>query len=207
MRRRSSMRRDDDIRLRHMLDAAREAVAFARGRTRADLDKDRQLVLALVKDVEIVGEAATQVTEPARQRLAQIPWERIVGMRNRLVHAYFDINLDIVWNTVTGRLARTDLTARTDYPARARLAAGDGVVARDHRAANRQFSLRGAGAPLALRSDDAPVGPRWWSVGYVVASSDWSAFDDPGVFGEIPLVNLLPRRREQPWPGKQYNSV
>ena len=98
------MRRDDEIRLRHMLDAAQEAVAFARGRTRADLDEDRQLVLALVKDVEIVGEAATQVTEPARQRLPQIPWKRIVGMRNRLVHAYFDINLDIVWKTVQGDL-------------------------------------------------------------------------------------------------------
>ena len=61
------MRKDDEIRLRHMLDAAREAVAFARGRTRGDLDNDRQLVLALVKDVEIVGEAATQITEPTRQ--------------------------------------------------------------------------------------------------------------------------------------------
>ena len=98
------MRKDDAIRLLHMLDAAREAVAFARGRTRDDLDNDRQLVLALVKDVEIVGEAATQVTEPTRQGLPEIPWERIVGMRNRLVHAYFDINLDIVWKTVQGDL-------------------------------------------------------------------------------------------------------
>lgn len=98
------MRKDDEIRLQHMLDAAREAVAFARGRVRGDLDNDRQLVLALVKDVEIVGEAATQVTKPARQQLPEIPWERIVGMRNRLVHAYFDVNLDIVWNTVRGDL-------------------------------------------------------------------------------------------------------
>ncbi len=98
------MRRDDEIRLLHMLDAAREAVGFARGRTRGDLDNNRQLVLALVKDVEIVGEAATQVTEPTRQHLSAIPWERIVGMRNRLVHAYFDINLDIVWKTVQGDL-------------------------------------------------------------------------------------------------------
>ena len=94
------MRKDDEVRLRHMLDAAREAVSFARGRTRGDLDDDRQLVLALVKGVEIVGEAAAQVTEPTRQRLPEIPWEQIVGMRNRLVHAYFDISLDIVWNTV-----------------------------------------------------------------------------------------------------------
>ena len=98
------MRKDDEIRLRHMLDAAREAVGFARRRTRGDLDEDRQLLLALLKDVEIVGEAAMQVTEPTRQRLPEIPWARIVGMRNRLVHAYFDINLDIVWNTVQGDL-------------------------------------------------------------------------------------------------------
>ena len=98
------MRKDDEIRLRHMLEAAHEAAheaaSFARGRTRGDLDIDRKLVLSLVKDVEIVGEAATQITESTRQQLPTIPWEEIIGMRNRLVHAYFSINLDIVWQTV-----------------------------------------------------------------------------------------------------------
>ena len=94
------MRRDDEIRLRHMLDAAREAVSFVQGQSRSDLDIDRQLVLALIKDIEIVGEAATQITEPTRRHLSDIPWQRIIGMRNRLVHAYFDINLDTVWKTV-----------------------------------------------------------------------------------------------------------
>ena len=94
------MLRDDEIRLRHMLDAAREALSFAQGRTRGELDNDRQLGLALVKAIEIVGEAAAQVSEPTRRRLPDMPWERIVGMRNRLVHAYFDINPDIVWRTV-----------------------------------------------------------------------------------------------------------
>ena len=60
------MQRDDDIQLRHMLDAAREAVSFARGRVRGDLDIDRQLVLSLLKDIEIVGEAAAQTTESTR---------------------------------------------------------------------------------------------------------------------------------------------
>ena len=103
------MRKDDAIRLRHMLDAAREAVSFAQGRTRGDLDNDRQLVLALVKDIEVVGEAATRVTEPTRSSLREIPWARITGMRHRLVHAYFDINLDIVWKT-----ARDELPALID---------------------------------------------------------------------------------------------
>ena len=94
------MLKGDEIRLRHMLEAAREAVSFAHGRVRGDLDTDRQLVLSLVKDIEIVGEAAAQVTESARAQASGIPWQVIVAMRNRLVHAYFSINLDIVWQTV-----------------------------------------------------------------------------------------------------------
>ena len=94
------MSKEDEIRLRHMLEAAREAVSFARGRARGDLETDRQLVLSLVKDIEIVGEAAAQVSESARAQAPGIPWQVIVAMRNRLVHAYFSINLDIVWQTV-----------------------------------------------------------------------------------------------------------
>ncbi len=94
------MHRADEIRLRHMLDAALEAVSFTRGRARADLETDRQLVLSLVKDIEIVGEAAVRITESGRTQTPEIPWQEIVAMRNRLVHAYFNINLDIVWQTV-----------------------------------------------------------------------------------------------------------
>ncbi len=94
------MIKHDEIRLRHMIEAAREAVSFAHGRVRSDLEVDRQLVLSLVKDIEIIGEAATQVTEPTRMELADIPWTKIIAMRNRLVHAYFSINLDVVWQTV-----------------------------------------------------------------------------------------------------------
>ena len=94
------MRKRDAIRLRHMLDAAEEAIGFVQGRTRQDLDHDRMLVLALMKAIEIIGEAAYQVSQETRQSLPEIPWEDIIGMRHRLVHAYFDINLDILWATV-----------------------------------------------------------------------------------------------------------
>ena len=94
------MRKDDVIRLRHMLDAAREAVGFAQGRFRTDLDGDRMLVLSLVKGIEILGEAAYRISEITRDQLQGIPWDDIIGMRHRLVHAYFDINLDILWRTV-----------------------------------------------------------------------------------------------------------
>ena len=93
------MQRDDEVRLQHMLDAAREATGFARDRVRADLELDRMLVLSLVKAIEIVGEAATQVNEETRANLPEIPWDDVIGMRHRLVHAYFDVNLDIVWQT------------------------------------------------------------------------------------------------------------
>ena len=100
------MQREDEIRLRHMLDAAREAVGFARARTRDDLNSDRQLVLSLVMDITILGEAATRVSEAAREQLSAVPWDEIIGMRNRLIHAYFDVNLDIVWETVQNDVPR-----------------------------------------------------------------------------------------------------
>ncbi|MBI4620942.1 MAG: DUF86 domain-containing protein [Desulfobacterales bacterium] len=93
------MQKDDSIRLHHMLDAAKEAVSFVCGKTRSSLDIDRKLVLALIKCTEIVGEAAANVTAACREELSQIPWSNIIGMRNRLIHAYFDINLDILWST------------------------------------------------------------------------------------------------------------
>ncbi len=58
------------------------------------------LVLSLVKAIEIVGEAAYQIAETTRDELPSIPWADIIGMRHRLVHAYFDINLDVLWQTV-----------------------------------------------------------------------------------------------------------
>ena len=94
------MRKDDLVRLRHMLDAAREAIGFVQCKRREDLDRDRLLVLGLVKAVEIIGEAAYQTSEEMRRQVPEIPWEDIIGMRHRLVHAYFDINLDILWNTI-----------------------------------------------------------------------------------------------------------
>jgi len=98
------MQHDDFVRLSHMLDSAREAVSFISGKTRSDLDSDRKLTLSLVKSIEIIGEAASRVSEEARIKSQTIPWQDITAMRNRLIHAYFDINLDIVWDTVTQEL-------------------------------------------------------------------------------------------------------
>jgi uncharacterized protein with HEPN domain len=95
------MPKSDRTRLHHMLDAAREAMRSASGRSRRDLDADLVWTLGLVKCVEIVGEAAARIGKETKERNPQIPWAQIVAMRNRLVHLYFDIDLDQVWNAVT----------------------------------------------------------------------------------------------------------
>jgi len=91
---------DDLIRIRHMRDAAREALSFTAGKTRSALDSDRMLVLAIIKELEIIGEAASKVSSETRERFAEIPWQDVVGMRNRLIHGYFDVDIDRVWDTV-----------------------------------------------------------------------------------------------------------
>ena len=91
---------DDRWRVGHMIEAAETALEFVAGRSRADLDTDAMLRMALTRAVEIVGEAASQVSDAGRSELAGVPWPQIVGMRNRLVHAYFEINRDILWDTV-----------------------------------------------------------------------------------------------------------
>ena len=95
---------DDDARLRHLVDAAEKAVAYSAARDRTALDQDELLRLALTKLVEIVGEAAKQVTAETRQNHPDVPWSAAARMRDRLVHHYFDINLDVLWSTVTDDL-------------------------------------------------------------------------------------------------------
>ncbi len=92
---------DDETRLRHMLDAAREASLFIQGKTRESLNTERMLALSLVRLLEIIGEAASRVSKEKQAQVPEIPWRQIIGMRNRLTHAYFDISLDFVWQTVT----------------------------------------------------------------------------------------------------------
>lgn len=77
----------DLVRLRHIVEALNLAFGFVEGRQR--------------RAIEVAGEAASRITPEARQELADVPWTSIVGMRNRLAHAYFDIDRDILWTTVT----------------------------------------------------------------------------------------------------------
>src|SRR5687767_1704218 len=94
------MRRDDVARLRDALDAAREAVAFAEGATRESLAENRMLQHTLIRLLEVVGEALNGASPSLRERHPHPPWRGATSMRNRLIHHYFGIDLDLVLDTV-----------------------------------------------------------------------------------------------------------
>jgi uncharacterized protein with HEPN domain len=83
-----------------MTEAAETAQSFIVGRQRADLDSDRMLLFALARAVEIIGEAASNLSAEAQASAPLVPWRSIIGMRNRMIHAYFSIDPDILWRTV-----------------------------------------------------------------------------------------------------------
>ncbi|MEO7793734.1 MAG: HepT-like ribonuclease domain-containing protein [Thermoanaerobaculia bacterium] len=93
------MRRDEAL-LLDMLLAARDCRAFTSGKSFEDLQGDRMLQFALFKLIEILGEAAARISVDLQGAHPEIPWSRITGMRHRLVHAYFDVNLEIVHEVV-----------------------------------------------------------------------------------------------------------
>lgn len=95
------MKPPDRVRLQHLVEAAEKAVSYAEHRSRADRESDELLRLALTKLVEIVGEAAQQLSEATRAEYPEVPWSAAARMRDRLVHHYFDVNLDVLWSTVT----------------------------------------------------------------------------------------------------------
>jgi uncharacterized protein with HEPN domain len=96
----------DLIRVRHMLDAAVKLRRYTAGRTRADLDTDELLGLAVVRLLEILGEAARRVSEEARAQHPTIPWRQMAGTRDRLVHGYDQVDMDIVWTILADELPR-----------------------------------------------------------------------------------------------------
>jgi len=91
---------DDTYRLQHMLEASTEAQEFMKGISRESLPADRKTIQAVTRNLEIIGEAAAKLSKEFKEKHADIPWKDIVGMRNWLIHAYFDIDYNHVWNTV-----------------------------------------------------------------------------------------------------------
>lgn len=92
---------DADInRLRHMAEAVQEILHYAQGRTPQSVLTDRPLQHLILRNLEILGEAASRISLPYRQEHPEILWRDMIDLRNRLIHVYFDLNLDVIWKTV-----------------------------------------------------------------------------------------------------------
>jgi uncharacterized protein with HEPN domain len=86
--------------LRHILDEADFLASASAGVDRNRFDSDPVLQRAFVRSLEIIGEATTKLPREVRERAPDVPWKLIVGMRNRLIHAYTDADYDVVWDSV-----------------------------------------------------------------------------------------------------------
>lgn len=97
-------KRSELLYLGHMLDAARKAHAKATSISRADLDTNEDLQMIITHLIQIIGEAARRTPASVRESHPEIQWKEIIGMRHKVVHDYFEIDLDILWRTATERL-------------------------------------------------------------------------------------------------------
>jgi uncharacterized protein with HEPN domain len=100
----------DLIRLRHMSDSAIAILAFIQGKSRENLDTDRLLLSGILRELEILGEAAGKISQQTKDAFPEFPWKQMIGMRNRLIHAYFDVDHDIVWKTIKDFLPSFTIT-------------------------------------------------------------------------------------------------
>jgi len=91
---------DDHVTMRQMLDHTREAITLARDKSRQDLDTNRMLNLALTRLLEIIGEAASRISSDYQEAHPSVPWQQIVGLRNRLIHGYDIVDFDILWDII-----------------------------------------------------------------------------------------------------------
>jgi uncharacterized protein with HEPN domain len=99
------MRRDDAY-LLDILIAARKALKFLEGLTWEEFEQSELHQNAEVHLLEIIGEAARLISQETRDAHPDIPWEQMIGMRNRLIHEYFRVDLATVWDTVRNDLPR-----------------------------------------------------------------------------------------------------
>ncbi len=94
-------RHDPTVRLLHMRGFARQAISMASGKRRADLEENEMLCLALTHLIELIGEAASRFPSELQKDYPDIPLQKIVGMRNRLIHGYEYVDYDILWDTIS----------------------------------------------------------------------------------------------------------
>jgi len=98
------MKKDDSAYLRHILDAIEQIKNYLKGVSAEQFLQKRLLQDGVVRRLEIIGEASRNLSDGLRQRHPEVPWGQIISLRNRITHAYFDVDLHIVWEIVQNDL-------------------------------------------------------------------------------------------------------
>lgn len=94
------MKKDDSIYLNHILDSIERIEAYTEGMEKDDFFSNNLVQDGTIRQIEIIGEAAKNLSKDLRDNNPQIPWSDIAGMRDRLIHHYFRVNIEAVWDTV-----------------------------------------------------------------------------------------------------------
>ena len=98
--------KNDAIYLKHILDAIEEVENYLGKIGFADFEKNTLVINATIRQLEIIGEAAMRISKEFKAKNSEIPWLEIIGMRNRLIHEYFGVDIKVVWETVTNDLVK-----------------------------------------------------------------------------------------------------
>jgi len=94
------MNKDINIIARHILDSIDAITSYLKGVSKSDLEKDRLKQSAVIRELEVIGEAVKNISESIKKEYPNIQWKQIVGMRDKLIHHYFGVDLDTIWETI-----------------------------------------------------------------------------------------------------------
>ena len=96
------MKKDDSVYLRHIIDALLQIERYTDGVTHEEFLSNSLLQDGVIRQLEVMGEAARNLSEDLRNEYPKIPWRQMISLRNRMIHAYFNVNLQIIWEIIQG---------------------------------------------------------------------------------------------------------
>ncbi len=94
------MKKNNNIYLKHILDAVLRIEEYTQNVHKEQFKENKMMQAAVIREIEIIGEAAKRLTNEFKQKYSNVPWKQMAGMRDKVIHDYFGVDIDIVWNTV-----------------------------------------------------------------------------------------------------------